>query len=99
MFNKVQRVVFASVSSLMVSALVWAEAQPEVTGIFSNIGDTIMAILKGAGIIAGSVFCIAQIVFGLNTKQPSKVVGGVVGLIIVGSLVAIVSALTKVAQQ
>ena len=93
--KKLGRFVVAAIGTMGIGVLSWATgtADANVSGIFDNIGATVLAILKGAGVIAGGAFCIINIVVGINTKQPGKVVGGVMGLIILGSLVAIISAL------
>ena len=95
--KKLGQIVIAWAGIMSISGLSWATgtADSNVSGIFDNIGATVLAILKGAGVIAGGAFCIINIVVGINTKQPGKVVGGVLGLIILGSLVAIITALQR----
>ena len=95
--KKVGKFLTVGIGTLSVTVLSWAAgtADSNVSGVFDNIGATILAIIKGAGVIAGGAFCIFQIVAGINNKQPGKAVGGVVGLIVLGSLLTIITALQR----
>ena len=97
--KKVGKFLIVVIGTMSVTILSWAAgtADSNVSGVFDNVGATVMAILKGAGVIGGGAYCIFQIIIGLNNKQPGKAVAGVIGLIILGSLVTIIAALQRAA--
>lgn len=73
----------------------WADDDSGVVGVFDMIKNTAVKIVTGSLAVIMAIWSVIQIWYGATNSRPDKVVGGIIGLIIAGSIGIILAAFGK----